>query len=190
MSSKKTKKTYISKNLKKYIQKKIEKNIETKHHFNDSAGVSVTTTMTNVQVPVIPQGDDEFRRTGNKVNATGFYGRFHIVSSASHVVRLVMYIPKIPDSPMTALNTYELLDRNKFVILSDKLITLSANGISNKVVTIAKKFNKGSSMGLPIEWASSGTTDVKRNNVMLAWVSDGTSGIAMDFHWAFYFKDA
>ena len=179
----------ISKNLKTYIQRKIESNIETKHHFNDSSGISVTTTSASIQVPVIPQGDDEFRRTGNKVNATGFYGRFHIVSSASHVVRLVLYIPKDPSSNIT-LNTYGLIDRNEFTVLSDKLITLSANGVSNKVVTLSKKWNRGNSKGMEIEWASSTTTDVKKNNVKLAYISDASSGVAMDFHWALYFKDA
>lgn len=183
----------VSKSLQKYIQKKIEKNIETKHVYAEASATSVSTSVLNTQISTIPQGDDEFRRTGNKVTMTGFYGKFQIVGAdTTNVVRIVLYIPKDPDDTLSGLNTYQILDQDRFTILSDRLVTTSSSGVNNKVITIAKKFNRGRRRGVVTQFASSTTTDVAKNALKIAWVSDSAavSHPTIAYHYVMYFKDA
>lgn len=189
---KKSSRRTVPYSVKRYVQAKINKNIETKH-LAASGQTTTSTSVLNTQITTIPQGDDEFRRTGNRVTVTGFYGKFNIVGADStNMVRMVLYIPKDPNDTMTSLTTYGIIDFDKYTVLSDRLITTSLSGNNSKVITIAKKFKYGTRRGLDVQFASSTTTDVKKNNIYLAWVSDSSAAThpAINYHWYCYFKDA
>lgn len=185
----KRKRRRISNAVKRYVSSKLKRSLETKHVSNSSSSTAVPNVQIDTQITDIPQGTQETRRVGNLVRVTGFYGRFQMVGTdATNIIRIIMYIPKDPTATITGANTYGLLDPDIATVLYDKVHTTTLNGPNTKVFTIAKKFRGA---GLPVQFNSSTTTDVLKNNIKMLFVSDSgaVSHPTLSYHWILYFKD-
>lgn len=182
-----------------FVQRKIQRNIETKFRLATYSGSNIpdsASTPINTLLNAVGQGDTQNARNGNQIFATGFYGKFVLAAGDStNIVRVVMYIPK--DSQYTFYSSppgiTSLIDQDKFTVLYDRYISLDTYN-PQKVLTIARKWNRGSRRGIQCQYSGTGSTesDPSKNPIYIYFVSD-SSAVAhptVTGNFRLYFKDA
>lgn len=182
----------VSKATKLYVANQRKRSTETKH-INVVGSTVITNTVTTSGLVPISQGADEGQRIGNVIYATGYFGRFAIgYADPFNFIRIVLYIPKKNQSDNIALTLNGLIDHNVFTVLEDRLIGVSDSGPGAKVVTIKKKFDKGTKRGIKVEFDGAGTANQAVNHLKIAWVSDSSAipHPTIVYQNTLYFKDA
>lgn len=126
----------------------------------------------------ISGGSGKSARDGNQIFMSGLHGKFVIAGAdTTNIIRVILYIPKDHDDTLTAdvLEVKDIVNMDKYTVLTDFYITTSQNGNDAKTFSIRRKFNKGKKRGIVTQWQSSTSTDFSKNPLRLYIVSD--SGI-------------
>jgi ABC-type glycerol-3-phosphate transport system substrate-binding protein len=182
-------------NFRAMVQKAIAKNLETKFllkeynavSIQDSGRTPITGLLTDVAQGLTQQG-----RVGNTINVTGMYGQFQVAGAdTTNIVRFVIYIPRDVDDEI-GVNTYELIDTDRFTVLTDRIVTTTSNGPNIKQFKLVKNFHRGSKKGIQVQFSGSASTDGTFNRIKLYCVSDSSavSDPALSGNLRVYYKDA
>lgn len=175
----------------------VKKNSET---FYTDTEYNASNIQDNLRIPLdtslnaVAHGDGPGARTGNQIRVSGMYGKLAFAAgSKTSVIRYIMYIPKAIGNTLSldGLDVYEPVDQDKYTVLHDKLITVSNLGPATKVLSIRKKFNKGSRSGILTQFESNSATSFTRNQIRLYMVSDSIAATDPEVtgHIRLYYKD-
>ena len=165
-------------NLKKYIKSVVAKNIET-----NTALLKFNQTQVGVAGPVIAsfndlkQGDSQSERQGNQITMTSIkWDLFFAGSDTTNSYRIIVYIPREPSVLITALPFNGAVDYDQHIVLKDTYRTTSLNGNNAFRLNGYHSFrNKGKSIGMKTQWASSGVNDQTKGRVCLYVTTDSAA---------------
>lgn len=177
----------VSNAVRRYVQSKIKSNAETKRVNSNVVDLDISSTQSDIDILNLSKGTEYYERIGDKINVTGFYGKFQMIGGdATNVIRVILYIPRDPSLTLTGANTYGIIDPAVATILYDRLHTTTLNGPNTRIFTVAKKFR---GKGMTVEW--SGAT-IKKNRLRMLFVSDSgaVTHPTLSYHWVAYFKDS
>lgn len=171
------KKTYRRKSsaLKKFIKKTVAKTQETKTtllNYANSIEDSARTPLSNSIIDV-DQGVTQSTRIGNSITVTSMKYDFFITGSdTTNSIRILMYIPKDPNSLIESLPFNQAPDLDAFTILRDFFVTTSSSGNNNVRKQGWLRFNRGNRSGMNIRYTGALGTTVTKNNLMIYMTSD------------------
>lgn len=179
--------------LKKLVKSMINNNTETKTGIQTFASTTVTSAGTNYPIPELAAGVKQNERVGNQIRMTSLRIKGIFNQTGSHVydvVRCVVYIPKDPDDLLN-VDTTMAIDQDKFTVLSDRLVPLSAAADPVKLFNKVLLFNKGKRNGMRVQFSSDLATSCTKNNIKMYLVSmHPVNQPTFSGYWRFYFKDA
>lgn len=161
---------------------KIERNFkpETKWIETDYTGANIAqpayNAVTDDTLYLVPQGDTQHSRNGHAIKATGMYGKMLVrwqTGDQNSLYRIIMYIPRNVDDdlsnhggPGVPLSTVGQIDADRFTVLSDRTMTISAPNSGNETfrqLLFKKKFKRP----INIQFDGSGATSSIRNPIRL-----------------------
>jgi len=182
--------------LKKMIKNMIQGSIETKT-VSTSMDVGVSTVGVNYDISSIHQGTEQHERVGNMFTMSSFRFKsafFHNQNSVdnSQLCRVVLYFPKnVTDTISTGTSAVALIDKDRYNVISDRLVPLSRNGQPCRLYNLVKLFNKGLRKGVHIRFSDVTANDFEQNRLMMYLVSTSAVNFpVVKGWWRFYFKDA
>ncbi len=163
---------------------KIQKSIERKHHDLDITGpINIDWNPQLANLNVIPVGTSDTTRIGDKVQMTGLRSKIHIDLNTVQegIFRcIVMYdkFDKITSStdfleiegiPNGIESPYDVDTRGQYIILHDKVYSMSNGSNRIKYINLSKKLNKGA------HWEGGSTIATK--GVLRFWLFSDTSDL-------------
>lgn len=161
-------------------RKVVNSTVETKFklvNYNQQTIQDSARTPLNIQMLDIGEGDTQNTRTGNQVWLTGLYVQGYLtVADSTNVVRMTVY-EKRGDSGDPTWSIASAIDQDDYTVYSDKIFTL-VSGANNAVrfIRYKKSFTrKGRARGRRIIYGSSTSTDVKKGNLYVRFVSDSSA---------------
>lgn len=159
------------------VQKVIRRNQETK--FTTAAWTGATIqdgarSPDNTNLTLFPAGTGQTHRIGNQMYLTGMYYRLTFTGADStQTIRVVLYIPRDPSSSLSSIETNTLIDLDQYIVLYDRIVSLTSNGNNQKTVVIKKDFTRrGTRRGIQCQWSSGTDSSCVKNKIQLYMVSD------------------
>jgi len=165
-------------NLKKLVKSIVSKNIETK-----SALIKLNQVQIGVAGPYIAsfndlnQGDAQNERVGNQVTMTSVkWDLFLAGADTTNSYRIIVYIPREPSVLITSLPFNGAVDYDQHIVLKDTYRTTSLNGNNAFRLNGYHSFrNKGKSVGMKTQWASSAPNDQTKGRVCMYITTDSAA---------------
>jgi len=165
-------------NLKKFIKSVVAKNLETK-----TALVKYNQVQVGMAGPVITsfndlqQGDAQNERSGNQVTMTSVkWDLFFAGADTTNSYRIIIYIPREPGVLITSLPFNGAVDYDQHIVLKDIYRTTSLNGNNAFRLNGYHSFrNKGKSIGMKTQWASSAVNDQTKGRICMFITTDSAA---------------
>lgn len=176
--TKKSKSAYSMAKKALKISKKISSQIEIKHYdldFNGSQNLDWNGLRINLNVN-IPQGLTDSQRVGDKIKMVGnrlHFGLF-LNGNAQSIIRCILMYDKensiefatdfleVTGSTSVVYSPYDVDDRHRYIILHDKVYSMSTGNTRRKFINFSKKLNKTTQY-------EGGTTSVAKG-ILRLWI--------------------
>ena len=166
--------------VKRMVKRMIARSVETKRVSETFDELTVDIDGQNYILVEIEEGTGEDERIGNRLRLIRMKLKGVIKArsdGAQSIVRIVLFIPKVIDSLIsTNVDVYDMLDYDKFTVLSDKLYCVDGTaGPGCRMVNLSKSFNRGIRKGLEVIYNGPLKTQLTKNRLAFYIVSDASN---------------
>ncbi len=177
---------------------KVYNGLQENQYHSVSLATTASSTVTFTALLNIAQGDTNLTRDGNEIIVKRIRLNFSLAAAdTTNIIRIVIFwwdndrVPTLADLYIDGTGDVDsvLVNQNKNArVLKDKSFTMSTTG-SNNVVKY--KYDKAYKKGIRVEYNSSTSTDVHRNQLYLMRVSDSgaASHPVFNLKGVIYFND-
>ncbi len=161
--------------LRRLIKREVAKGSETKTKVLDNSNSitdSARTTISNSLID-LDQGITQDTRIGNQIRVTSMkYDWFFTGADSTNSIRVIIYVPKDPNTVLSGVGFNQAPDLDQFTILKDLFICTGGTGGNCVRRNGWIRFNRGNRSGMMVNYSDGEGTSVTKNNLMVYMVSD------------------